>query len=71
MAEYYKLKVKKQDLENHVKRICRSNLKRPAKICTVCPFLDYVLDIMDSYGWTYNKEGLQKAMKRYQSGGDS
>lgn len=64
MTEYITLKIEKDSLESHVKRICRSNLKKPAKICTQCPILDPVLGIMEKYGWKYNK----KALNDYQHG---
>ena len=67
IEEYLNLKVNKRDLEDHVKRICRSNLKRPCKICTKCPILEPIIKIMDSYGWAYNREGLKEAIERYQS----
>ena len=57
MAEKnYHLKISVKALEDHVKRICRSNLKRPCKICMECPFINPILNIMDSYNWGYNKE---------------
>jgi len=60
MSEYYQIKIPKQNLEDHVKRICRSNLKKPAKICQQCPFIEPVLEIMNSYDWKYNGEYFKK-----------
>ena len=45
-------------LIEHVKRICRRNLKKPAKICLECPFIKPVLVIMDRHKWKYNKEAF-------------
>lgn len=65
MTKYIKLKIKKDVLEDHVKRICRKNLKKPAKICTKCPILGPVVDIMEEYGWKYNKEAMKEPIKKY------
>jgi hypothetical protein len=59
LEEEIVIKVKRQALENHVKKICSSNLKKPCKICTTCPFLNYVLEIMDYKGWKYNPKILE------------
>ena len=53
------LKIEQENLESHVKRICRSNLKKPAKICTQCPIIKPVMDIMQKYDWKYNPEILK------------
>lgn len=63
--KYINLKIKNSKLEEHVKRICRSNLKRPAKICTQCPILGPVIDIMEGYGWKYNKEAMEDPIRKY------
>jgi len=60
MNPYYTLKIKKESLEGHVKRICRSNLKKPAKICQVCPFIETILEIMDKYDWQYNRNRFKE-----------
>ena len=63
--DYIDLRIKNSELEEHVKRICSSNLKRPAKICTHCPFLGPVIDVMEKYDWKYNKEAMEEPIKRY------
>ena len=45
------LEIEKDKFIGHIRRICRSNIKRPCKICLVCPFRDYVLKIMKEQGW--------------------
>jgi hypothetical protein len=67
MTDYYTLKLDKENLEEHVERICRRNLQRVAKICTHCPILGPVVDIMESYHWAYNQEGVMPALKEYYS----
>jgi len=57
----------KEKLEDHVKRICRSNLKKPCKICIKCPFIYPILDIMEKHGWKYNKKGLGQTYKNYKN----
>lgn len=54
MPEYINLKIGKGHLEDHVKRICRSNLKRPCKICTECPILGQAIEVMEEHKWKYN-----------------
>jgi len=55
------IKVKKDEFANHVKRVCKPNLKRNAKICQKCPFLNAVLnelerdDIYFVSGWDDKK----------------
>ena len=68
MKEYVTFRVGKPELEGHVKRICRSNLKRPAKICMSCPILGPVIGIMEENGWKYNKEALAEPLENYGSG---
>ena len=70
MAEYITLKIEKETLEDHVVRICRSNLKKPAKICTKCPILGPVIDIMDYHGWKYNSEAMKKPVDEYRKKND-
>lgn len=65
MAEYVDFRIDSVHLEDHVKRICRSNLKRPAKICTRCPFLGPVIDIMEEHGWKYNRKEMEPHIKQY------
>ncbi len=71
MKEYITIEINKHDLEEHVKRICRSNLKRPAKICTKCPILGPVIDIMENHGWKYNKEAMKEPIEKYYVGYES
>jgi len=47
--------IEKQNFIDHIKRICRSNTKRPCKICTVCPFKKSILHIMDENKWKYHE----------------
>jgi len=49
-----RIDVKRTDLVAHVVRVCRSNMKKPCKICLVCPFKEEVLLIMRTYGWKYS-----------------
>jgi hypothetical protein len=46
--------VGKSQLTEHVKRICRRNLKVPCKCCIACPFLKAIVDIMKENKWKYN-----------------
>ncbi len=56
----------RKKLEEHVKRICRSNLKTPCKICKeTCPIIYPVLDVMEENNWKYNKKGLGKTYQDY------
>lgn len=71
MSDYINFRVRKDSLEEHVKRICRSNLKKPAKICTRCPFLGPVIEIMESNGWKYNTESMENHIRGYYSHFDS
>ena len=34
--------IDKETLIKHYKKCCRSNLKRDAKICKTCPFVEYI-----------------------------
>lgn len=43
--------VDKEKFVEHIKKICRSNIRKPCKICLVCPFREYVLQIMREKGW--------------------
>jgi len=63
--KYINLEIKNSKLEEHVKRICRSNLKRPAKICTQCPILGPVIDIMEKYDWKYNRKAMEEPIRKY------
>jgi hypothetical protein len=49
------LEVDKEKFIAHIKRICRTNIRRPCKICLVCPFRDYILQIMKEKGWKFSK----------------
>jgi len=59
------LKIDEDFLKEHVIRICRSNLKRPAKICKQCPILGPVIDIMEENGWKYNKSEMRTSIRSY------
>jgi len=48
------MKVDEESFEAHVKRICRRNTKTPCKICVECPIKEYVLEVMNKYGWKYH-----------------
>lgn len=65
MGKSIRLTIDEDNLEDHVKSICRSNLKRPAKICAKCPILGPVIDIMEEYGWKYNKKEMQEPINYY------
>lgn len=67
MKEQITIKIDKESLEEHVKRICRSNLKKPAFICTKCPILGPVIDVMKKYEWRYNEEAMKKPIADYYS----
>lgn len=45
------IKVSEKDFTEHVRRICRSNMKHGIKICTVCPFRKHALRIMKKNNW--------------------
>ncbi len=51
MGEKILLEVDETRFTDHVKRICCSNIRRPAKICLVCPFREHVLNVMRKNGW--------------------
>lgn len=57
-----KINVNSRDFISHITRVCRSNTKRPCKICVACPFLKYVLQVMDNNGWGYH-ESLKEVIK--------
>jgi hypothetical protein len=65
MVEYITLKIEKDSLEDHVRRICRGNLKKPAKICTQCPILGPVMELMKEYGWKYNISAMKEPLANY------
>ena len=50
------LAVDKEKFVEHVKRICCHNIRQHCKICTVCPFREYVLQIMREKGWKLPEE---------------
>ncbi len=45
------LEIDKEKFVSHIQRICRSNIRKPCKICLVCPFRKDVLKIMKEKGW--------------------
>lgn len=45
------LEIDKEKFVDHVRRICCTNIRKPCKICLVCPFREYVLKIMKEKGW--------------------
>lgn len=45
------LEIDKEKFVDHVHRICCTNIRKPCKICLVCPFREYVLKIMKEKGW--------------------
>lgn len=45
------IEISEEEFTEHVKRICRSNIRKPCKICLVCPFRKQVLEIMKKNGW--------------------
>jgi hypothetical protein len=53
-----KIEIPDEAFVDHVKRICRSNMKRPAQICLECPFKKWVIQVMEEHGWEYAKESL-------------
>jgi len=65
MIEYITLRIEKDSLEDHVKRICRRNLKKPAKICTQCPILGPVIELMKEHDWKYNISAMKKPLANY------
>jgi len=50
------LEVDKEKFIAHIKRICRTNIRKPCKICLVCPFRDDVLRIMKEFDWKLPKQ---------------
>lgn len=51
------IKVPKKDFVEHVRRICRSNLRKHIKICSVCPLREEALKIIKENGWKLPEEG--------------
>ena len=45
------LEIDRKALEDHIKRVCRNNIKRSCKICNNCPFKKHVLRIMEENHW--------------------
>ncbi len=45
------IKASEKDFTGHVRRICRSNIKKGIKICLTCPFRKYALKIMKKHNW--------------------
>jgi len=45
------IRVSEKDFTEHVRRICRSNIRKGIKICIVCPFREHALRIMKDNGW--------------------
>ncbi len=45
------IKVSEEDFTEHVRRICRSNIRKGIKICLVCPFRKDALRIMKDNNW--------------------
>lgn len=48
-----------KELTEHIKKTCRRNLQKPAKICLICPFKEPILLLMDINKWKYH-ESLNK-----------
>jgi len=64
MSKKLRVIVEKDNFVDHVRRICRSNIRRPCKICIKCPFQDLVLQIMEEQEW---KLPDQETMKKLQN----
>ena len=45
------IEIDEQAFIDHVRRVCRTNIKRACKICLVCPFRKQVLETMRKNGW--------------------
>lgn len=56
MADKIFMKIDKGKFIEHVKRICRKNTRNHCKICSVCPFKEYVLEVMRENGWKFPNE---------------
>lgn len=50
------LTISREKFIKHIKRICRSNIRKPCKICLTCPFREYVLEIMRERNWKLPEE---------------
>jgi len=50
------LSVDETKLVDHVRRVCRRNLRVPAKCCQKCPFLLPVMEVMFENEWYYHDE---------------
>lgn len=63
--KYYAFKIQAEDLESHVKRICKRNLQNKTifKCCQGCPFLETIAEIMEDKGWKYNKAGVEEILQ--------
>lgn len=59
------LRIEQDSLEDHVKRVCKNNLRRDVKICEKCPILGPVIDIMEKYNWRYNKETYEEHIQEF------
>ncbi len=45
------IKTTEKDFTEHVRRICRSNIRKEIKICKACPFRKDALRIMKKNNW--------------------
>ena len=45
------IEIDEQAFVEHVKRICRTNIRKPCQICLSCPFREHVLEVMRRRGW--------------------
>lgn len=61
----YTIKVNKENFYEHVRRICKPNLKVPRDICAQCPFLENVLEVTEENEWYVNKKGLEEKLEKY------
>jgi len=43
--KYDSVQINRDDVRRFYHRICKRNLKRGAKICEICPFKKYILDV--------------------------
>ena len=61
-----KISLHKGELEAHIQRVCRPNLRRSnIKCCHSCPWLGPILDIMDENDWNYKRELYAEDRKKY------
>lgn len=58
------MEINEEKLVAHVKRICCSNIRRPAKICLECPFVETVLRVMKENGWKLPSAEILKEIKK-------